>query len=46
MVAIAEWDFRTLRVNTEEDSILSATGIEFFVPRQTQWLLIPSEEKA
>ena len=37
---IAEWDFRTLRVNTEEDSILTERGIEFLVPRQTQWLLI------
>lgn len=40
---IAEWDYRTLRVNTEEDAILRQTGIEFLVPRQTDWLLIPSE---
>jgi hypothetical protein len=40
---IAEWDYRTLRVNTEEDSILTDHGIEFLVPRQTEWLLIPSE---
>jgi Xaa-Pro aminopeptidase len=39
---IAEWDYRTLRVNTEEDSMLTERGIEFFVPRQTEWLLIPS----
>jgi Xaa-Pro aminopeptidase len=37
---IAEWDFKTLRVNTEEDSILTDHGIEFLVPRQTEWLLI------
>ncbi|HEY1294850.1 MAG TPA: M24 family metallopeptidase [Chloroflexota bacterium] len=37
---IAEWDFNTLRVNTEEDSILTDRGIEFLVPRQTEWLLI------
>ncbi len=37
---IAEWDFKTLRVNTEEDSILTDRGIEFLVPRQTEWLLI------
>ena len=40
---IAEWDYRTLRVNTEEDSILTDRGIEFLVPRQTEWLLIPSD---
>jgi Xaa-Pro aminopeptidase len=40
---IAEWDFNTLRVNTEEDSILTEHGIEFLVPRQTDWLLIPSD---
>jgi Xaa-Pro aminopeptidase len=40
---IAEWDYRTLRVNTEEDSMLTERGIEFFVPRQTEWLLIPSD---
>lgn len=40
---IAEWDYRTLRVNTEEDSILTDHGIEFLVPRQTEWLLIPSD---
>jgi Xaa-Pro aminopeptidase len=37
---IAEWDFKALRVNTEEDSILTERGIEFLVPRQTEWLLI------
>jgi hypothetical protein len=37
---IAEWDFKTLRVNTEEDSVLTDRGIEFLVPRQTEWLLI------
>ena len=37
---IAEWDFKTLRVNTEEDSVLTERGIEFLVPRQTEWLLI------
>jgi Xaa-Pro aminopeptidase len=37
---IAEWDFKSLRVNTEEDSVLTKRGIEFLVPRQTQWLLI------
>jgi len=37
---VAEWDYRTLRVNTEEDSILTERGIEFLVPRQTEWLLI------
>jgi Xaa-Pro aminopeptidase len=41
---IKEWDYRTLRVNTEEDAILGEQGIEFFVPRQTEWLLIPSED--
>ena len=40
---IAEWDYRTLRVNIEEDSILTERGIEFLVPRQTEWLLIPSD---
>jgi Xaa-Pro aminopeptidase len=37
---IAEWEFKALRVNTEEDSILTERGIEFLVPRQTEWLLI------
>jgi len=37
---IPEWDFKTLRVNTEEDSILTDHGVEFLVPRQTEWLLI------
>jgi Xaa-Pro aminopeptidase len=37
---IPEWDFNALRVNTEEDSILTERGIEFLVPRQTKWLLI------
>jgi Xaa-Pro aminopeptidase len=37
---IPEWDFKTLRVNTEEDSILTDRGIEFLVPRQTEWLLV------
>jgi len=41
---IREWDYRTLRVNTEEDAILGKHGIEFFVPRQTAWLLIPSDD--
>jgi Xaa-Pro aminopeptidase len=40
---LPEWDFLTLRVNTEEDAILTERGIEFFVPRQTEWLLIESE---
>lgn len=40
---IAEWDYKTLRVNTEEDAMLTSRGIEFFVPRQTEWLLIPSD---
>jgi Xaa-Pro aminopeptidase len=40
---IREWDYRTLRVNTEEDAMLTERGIEFFVPRQTEWLLIPSD---
>jgi hypothetical protein len=39
---IAEWGFKTLRVNTEEDSILTDRGIEFLVSRQTEWLLIPT----
>jgi Xaa-Pro aminopeptidase len=39
---VPEWDYNTLRVNTEEDSILTERGIEFLVPRQIEWLLIPT----
>ncbi len=38
--SVPEWDHHTLRVQTEEDSILTERGVEFFVPRQTEWLLI------
>ena len=38
-----EWDGQVVRVNTEEDAILTERGIEFFVPRQTEWLLIPCD---
>jgi hypothetical protein len=40
---VLEWEGRTLRVNTEEDAMLTDRGIQFFVPRQTEWLLIPSQ---
>lgn len=40
---VPEWEGRTLRVNTAEDAMLTDRGIQFFVPRQTEWLLIPSQ---
>lgn len=40
---VPEWDNRTLKVNIEETAILTERGPEFLVPRQTEWLTIPSE---
>jgi len=43
---VPEWEGRTLRVNTEEDEMLTDRGIHFFVPRQTEWLLIHSQSRS
>jgi Xaa-Pro aminopeptidase len=39
---IPEWGGKTLKVNIEETARLTEHGPEFFVPRQREWLLIPT----
>jgi Xaa-Pro aminopeptidase len=40
---VPEWGGKVLKVNIEETAILTEGGPEFLVPRQTEWLLIPSD---
>ena len=37
---VPEWDGKVAKVNVEETALLTEHGPEFFVPRQTRWLLI------
>jgi Xaa-Pro aminopeptidase len=39
---IPEWGGKTVKVTIEETALLTADGPRFLVPRQEEWLLIPS----
>jgi Xaa-Pro aminopeptidase len=40
---VPEWDRRTVKCTIEESAVLTDDGPQFFVPRQEDWILIPSD---
>ncbi len=40
---VPEWDGQTVKCTIEETALLTDEGPQFLAPRQTDWILIPSE---
>ena len=40
---IPEWDQQTVKCTIEETALLTDDGPQYLVPRQADWILIPSD---